>query len=772
MFEYVAPVARLKICGNGYGLFQFAVGVQVENDASGTGVAGIVVVLPEFLDGNVYISADVGVGHVVTVDGRFVTVNHVFLDGVRDLLAGAVVLRHTGEAPAPVSLLIRVYGERGDLGGTFHQVDRDVFRTDYVCDVFVADPFLVAFDIDDRGSVGERDRRVFVVFNRFDGGAQIIRRDRVVSGGGADRLVGNERERRNVIVAGLRHGVRGVFGQIRERRGLAVCEGELFIPVAVGERRERILGRAYGIGIGGVGRQAGERNVEAEFGRVVRVGAFAHLRYFESARGRIELGIGYDRGNGRFCRLTGLAGVAYVEAFNVSLFDLVPERQRCAVLEFRGKSGDVDGLVFADHRRADAVCEVNVAEQSGDAGRNGLKRAVGVKRDSHGELAGEIFFRKGRFAVGGEHLGDREADRYGNFLVVFNGDRYVFTVFGERSGTVGDSDLEALRIGLGDDVGYAGGEVGKRYDAVILKRNIGFAVYQRNVSVKCVGYRVVFKIRYNEMEDEFRIVVFDAGHYFIDGKAYVIGNYFCIGDLYAVFAGLVFDQSVGGLGSDRAAGGVMDRDGIFDRAVGFITRQRAFPEIIRSVYVVDFKLVFPGAVFELDPLGGIAGVADVLRRRGVVFGRIVVGVDHVAFGREGGHDSGSRYSVAEIRRHRIIRERRDCRSSLLCEVARQRGVRRERAVVLVVFRMRGIVSVVVKERTAGEHQIARRCAASVGRADESVFVRPFGARVDRCKFFAILEHPVDLRWMFRRRCKEAGEIDLFQFFAFKEHLVP
>ena len=243
----------------------------------------VVVVLPEFLDGYVYISADVGVGHVVTVDGRLVTVNHIFLDGVRDFLTGAVVLRQVGETPAPVSVIIRVYGEFLDLGGTFHQVDRDVIRTDYVCDVFVADPFLVAFDVDDRGSVGERNRRVFVVFNVFDGGAQIKRRDRVVSGGGVDRLVGNERKRRNIIVAGFRHGVRGGYGQTRERRGLAVCEGELFIPVAAGKRRERMLGRTYGIGIGGVGRQTGERNVEAEFGRVVLFGTFEHLRYFESA---------------------------------------------------------------------------------------------------------------------------------------------------------------------------------------------------------------------------------------------------------------------------------------------------------------------------------------------------------------------------------------------------------------------------------------------------------------------------------------------------------
>ena len=194
MLKYIAPVARLKVCGYGYGLFEHTVSVQVENDASGTGIIVVVVILPEFLYGNVYISVDISVGYVIAFNGGLVTVNDFFLDGICDLTACAVVLRQICETPTPVSVIIRVYGEFLDLGGTFHQIDRDVIRTDDLCNVFVSDPFFVAFDVDDCGSVGEGYRRIFAIFNGLGTGAQSERRDRVVSGGGTDRLVGNERE--------------------------------------------------------------------------------------------------------------------------------------------------------------------------------------------------------------------------------------------------------------------------------------------------------------------------------------------------------------------------------------------------------------------------------------------------------------------------------------------------------------------------------------------------------------------------------------------------
>ena len=262
---------------------------------------------------------------------------------------------------------------------------------------------------------------------------------------------------------------------------------------------------------------------------------------------------------------------------------------------------------------------MDVAVKSVDLCRDCLERAVGVKRDSHGELAGEIFVGKDRFAVGGEHLGNLETDRYGNVLVVFNGYRYARTVFFERSGPIGDSGLEVLRIGLGNLVDDTRGEIQKCDDAVVFERYVSFAADERYVSVKRVGYWVFFKIRHDDVENEFRLIVFDAGHYFIESDTYVIGNYFCICDLYTVFAGLVFDQFVGGFGCDRTAGGVVYRYGVLYRAVGFITRQRALPEIVRSVYVVNVERVAPGAVFALDPLVGLAGVANALLGRGFGF---------------------------------------------------------------------------------------------------------------------------------------------------------
>ena len=359
--------------------------------------------------------------------------------------------------------------------------------------------------------------------------------------------------------------------------------------------------------------------------------------------------------------------------------------------------------------------------------------------------------------------------------MVFNSDRYAGSVFGERSGPVGDSGLEVLRIGLGNLVDDTRGEIQKCDDAVVFERYVSFAADERYVSVKRVGYRIFFKIRHDDVENEFRLIVFDAGHYFIESDTYVIGNYFCIFYLYTVFAGLVFDQSVGGFGRDRTAGGVVYRYGVLYRAVGLIARQCALPEVIRSVHVVNVERVAPGVAVDLDPLVGVAGVADVLRSRAgtVIVFAVTVSVDlNSAVSRKRVRLNGSARKRVAVIRHRISRERRDCRSSLLCEVAGQSGVRRERAVVLVVFRMRRIVSVIVKERAAREHQIARRCAASVGRTVESVFVGPFGARVDRCQRFAVLEHVIRLRRMFRCRGIETGNIDALQFLAVVEHLTP
>ena len=679
VFEHVAPVAGLEVSVNAYGFLEHFVRIEVEHYAARTGVAGVVVILPEFLDRDIDVFADIGVSDVVADIFGLVAGNDVFFDRIVDHVAAVIVLVKAGEAPAPVSVLIGINGERIDLSGTRHKVDIDMIGTNDLGDIIVADPLFVAFDIDGGGSVGEGDGRVFAVFDVFFSGAERNVRQVVIAGSGSDGLVRFYGVGRDEAAAFFRNDVARIFGQAGEGGDLAVSERELYVPAAVAERGEGVFGAAYGISIGSTGGEIVERHVEVEFGRVARLSAVEHLGHFESAGGRSELGVGHDSGNRRFGGLAGLTGVGDAEAFNVSFFYFVPEFKRRAGLIDRGKSGDVCGLVVHKHHRAYAVGEVNVAVKSVDLCRDSLERAVGVKRNGDRELAGEIIVGEFGGIVVSDDLGDVESDRDRYVFVVFYSHVDLGAGFGKRAGRVGDGDFVFVFIfeHLGDRVDDARGKVGDRSDAVVLERDIGSAVQKRNVAVKLVGNGVAFEIGHFYMYGELGLFVFDAGHYLIDYDAHVIGNDFGVGDLYAVFALFVFYESVGGDGRDGAARGVVDLYGVIDSAVGFITRQRAFPEIIRAVDVVNVEGVAPGVAVDMDPFVGFAGVAYILLRS--VFGLLAVIESDSAAGNVCAHIRGCGNGADE---------RRNRRGSLISKVAGESRVGRERAVVLVVFRMR------------------------------------------------------------------------------------
>ena len=742
VLEGVRPVARRRT-GDLNGLGQNTVGVQINNDRTGSDVTLVVIVFPDLLDRNVDVRRNVGVDDfdiavfMLDVFG-IVTVHDIFFERVVDLVAALVELRQILKAPLPV--IGRGNDDAVHLRGARHQVDGDADRTDAAVVVVVV-PGLEAVLGDNGRSVGEGDGRVFVLFDRLLGGGEGNVRNRIVPFGGGNVFIGLYGVAGNKFAAGFGHGVLRAFGQIRERGGLAAHELKLNKACAARKSDERVLGVSYTIIICSIGSQVGEDNVEREFGGVVRVRAFEHLGYLEAALRRFDLGVGDLRSDGRGVAvrggpgcLSGLVGVADLKFFDDSFFNLVVQIGIGNACPGRGsnsrKTGDIYGLAAFDHeRRADAVLKVHVAVQTGNVCRYLRERAVGVQCHGNGELAVKVFLLERSAGSGLQLFFDLQFGRRRIDFVVGHGYERGSTCFAERAFTVRDRDGVAIRIRLGDDVGNAHRQIGQSDLVTVFDKDVGLAVLQRYVAVSAVESGVVKR----DMDRELLVRIAVVGNDFLDRKAGGLRRSLGVRDLHGVLAVSEVNESLvrvvcGSSGLDGAAGFVNDRDGVVNARVGFPAGHRAFPEVVSRVNVVHFEGVAPGAVAVIDPLSRIADLAD----KSGICGTAVFAAFALIIVR---HDlSGTRKSVqlcvrtrksVAVVRHRIGRDRRDCRRVLLCKVAGQRRVGRERAVVYAVC-----VSVVMKERTAREHQVARRSAAAVGRTYESIFIRPFGACPD------------------------------------------
>ena len=436
MREGVLPVAG-GAAGDLNGLGQRTVSVQVDDDGAGTGVAGVIVVLPDLADREVDVRRNVSVDDFDIAVFMFdvfaiVSVHDIFFEGVLDLVAVVVELGQILEAPLPV--VRRGNGNAVDLRGAFHQVDGDADRTDAAI-IAVIVPGLETVLGNDRGGVGEGDGSVLVVFHGLGGDSEGNVRHGVAAVRGGNVFIGNYSVAGNEVAARFGYGVGRAFGQFGKRRGLAVRKRELYVGRAVGKRGERVLGAAYSISIGSVRSKVRKYDVERERGGVACSRAFQHLGDLESALGRIDLGVGDRCKNDRrvfvvshSCGLTGLICVADFKSFYDSLFDLIVQigvgNVSAGTGSNRRKVRDTDGLAALDHeRRADAVLKVHIAVQAGNVRRHLRQCAVGVESDRHEELAVKVFLSQLSLSVGGQYFLDVQCGLGRIDFVVGNGDR-------------------------------------------------------------------------------------------------------------------------------------------------------------------------------------------------------------------------------------------------------------------------------------------------------------------------------------------------------------
>ena len=351
--ERVAPVA-VRTLGDGDGLLQHTVRVQVDHDLSRTGVVVVVRIDPFLLDGDVDHVGDKGVDHVVSDDLGRVAPDNVFFDGVLYLVAGDVELGKILKAPLPVVILRHDLAV--DLGVALHEVDGDVLGADRLGITY---PGLGAVDSRPCGDVGERDGSVLILVHRLFRGGKGDVGDSVGSVGGsdiADAVVGDG-VACDKVAALLGDPVDRVLRQSGELRGLTVGEIEGDVCVTACESGEFEFLARYRVGISSERSEQLKGNVEPEGSRVSGLGAFKHLGDLESAHGRIELGVGDRRRDGCLGRLAGLAVVGDLKAVRKGLLHVVPQFQRIAAVSDGGQALDLDGLVLADHHGADAVGE-------------------------------------------------------------------------------------------------------------------------------------------------------------------------------------------------------------------------------------------------------------------------------------------------------------------------------------------------------------------------------------------------------------------------------
>ena len=148
VFESVSPVA----CGaDRYRTLGFAVGLQINGDGAGTDAVLVIAVVPYLIDGDGSLLKFVGVGYIVAVHLRSITINIFLGDGVFDLSAVISVLGQIVKAPFP--LVVCINGHFFDFGTVSQQVNGDGCRT-FAILVVIVDPGLGAYYLNNFGSMG------------------------------------------------------------------------------------------------------------------------------------------------------------------------------------------------------------------------------------------------------------------------------------------------------------------------------------------------------------------------------------------------------------------------------------------------------------------------------------------------------------------------------------------------------------------------------------------------------------------------------------------
>ena len=617
MLERVVPSAVI-VRGNSYGLGQDSVRVEVDYDVCGTRAARVVVVEPDFFNGDVYIRRNVSVDDfdiaVLMLDVfGIVAFYYIFLKRVDDLVSVLVVFGEIVEAPLPV--VFRGDGDAVDLSRARHEIYRYALGAD-ATGVAVVVPDLETVLVDVRGSVRERYRRVFVLFNGLGRGRERDVRNGVFAGGGSHGLIGDYRVARDVAGGRLGHGVSRALGEVREFRGLAVREDELYKARAVRQTGESELGSAHRVFVGGAGGESVELDREDEFRRIRRACAFKNFHDLEAAEARFLFGVLYgDERDVCFLRLSALRrvghGVALHRSFDCFVVEPGVGDGACALVGDHRQTGDVKDLVLGYHHGADAVCERHVAERAVDVGGDLGQSAVGVKRYGYGELACKILSRKRCVSFLRHDLLYIESGRgRRRILVVLDGDRDGRCRGIYRSGAVVYRRFVTLRIGLGDGVGHADRKSGERYRRAAAELDVSFAVLERYVAVGAVE-RGVAEF---DMNGKLGLFITFAGDFLLYRQTCGLFLDLCVLDLYGVFAAAEIYESVGrgeigGGGLYRAALLIYYRYRVVDAGVGLPTGQHAFPEVVGGVNVVYVEGVAPRAVVVLYPLVRIAYLA-------------------------------------------------------------------------------------------------------------------------------------------------------------------
>ena len=617
MLERVVPAAVI-VRGDSYGLGQDAVRVEVDYDVCGTRAARVVVIEPDLFNGDVDIRRNVSVDDFdiavipLNVFG-VVAFYYVFFKRVDDLVSVLVVFGEIVEAPLPV--VFRGDGDAVDLSRARHEIYRYALGADAAVVVVVV-PGLETVLVDVRGSVRERYRRVLVLFNGLGRGGERDVRNGVFVGGGSHGLVGDYRVARDVAGGRLCHGVSRALGEVREFRGLAVREDELYEARAVRQTGERELGPGCRVFVGGTGGESVELDRENEFRRICRGCAFKNFHYLEAAEARFLFGVLYgDERDVCFLRLSALRrvghGVALCRSFNYLVVESGVGDGACALVGDHRQAGDVKDLVLGYHHGADAVCERHVAERAVDVGGDLGQSAVGVKRYGYGELAYKILSRKRCVPFLRHDLLNIETRRgRRRILVVLDGDRDGGCRGIYRSGAVGYRRFVTLGIGLGDGVGHADRKPGERYRSAAAELDVSFAVYERYVAVGAVEHDVAEF----DMNGKLGLFITFAGDFLLYRETCGLFLDLCVLDLYGVFAAAEIYESVGrgeiGCGGFyRAALLIYYRYRVVDAGVGLPAGQDAFPEVVGRVNVVYVERVAPRTVVVLYPLVRIAYLA-------------------------------------------------------------------------------------------------------------------------------------------------------------------
>ena len=616
----VMPVAVI-IRTDLYSLLQCAVGIQFDHYDAGTGIAGVLVVFPDFLDGNVNIRRNVSVNDfniavfVFDVFG-IVSVNDVFFERVYDLVAACVILGKILKAPLPV--VISGHDDAVDLSGALHQVDGYGYRA-YFAFVIIVVPCLEAVLVYNGRFICKGNGCVLILFDRFCAGGECDVRNRIVPFASSDGLIGLNNVACNKCAAGLGHGVCRAFGQIGECRGLAADERELDEAGAARQTDELILIVAYTIIICSVWSQFSEYDIEGEFGTVVFGSALKHLCDLEPSLGRIDLRVSDNRGNNRRgsargspCSLTGLVSVADLEFFDGSLLNFVVQIGIGYVGPGSGcysrKSGNIDGLTAFDHKcRAYAVLKVNISEQAGNIRCHLSECAVSVQCHCNRELACKIFFGERCPRSGFQFFLDLQFRRRRIDLVIGychgrGGAGYV-----KRTASVLDRLVMTERIGFGYLVRDADGQIGQSDLLSSLEKDIRHAVLQRHVTVSAVERGIAE----HDVYCEFSVPVSVISDYFLNRKARGLRSGLGVCDLDGIFAVSKSNQSlvrivVRGRGFYCSAGLVFDRNGVVNASIGFPIGHGTLPEVVRGINIIDVECVAPGSVAVVDPLVDIA----------------------------------------------------------------------------------------------------------------------------------------------------------------------